>query len=158
MTPTLISDGIKRAVNGWGAEVSPIMIISDYPTKQEWDIGKALTGHTGNIVEDLLRGNKYSLNQCYKTCYIKTQIKGFESKNNEVRTNALSDAYKVANWDEILNEEINIINPNVIIALGELPMRYLTGEKGIHLYRGSILPIKTSITNTPVKVIPSYHP
>ena len=52
-----------------------------------------------------------------------------------------------------LLEEVRLVRPNVIIALGNAAMWALTGKWGIKSWRGSLL-----TTPTGVKVLPAYHP
>lgn len=154
-------------VKGFGPAVSPLMIISDYPTKDELEQGKSLVGETGKSVERFLKQNKYSIDRCYKTAYIKTAIPGFGSKNKKTKFEALQAAREIDDWDKILLEEIRVINPNVILCLGELPLKFLTHEKNINRYRGSILPLKSDIyikagldnsTGKYIKVVATFHP
>lgn len=54
-----------------------------------------------------------------------------------------------------LKKDLEEIKPNLVIAFGDVPMRYLTNKHGIGKYRGSIL----SSTLVPgMKVIPTFHP
>ena len=56
---------------------------------------------------------------------------------------------------DALEETIRRIKPNVIVALGATPLRYLTGEDAITKYRGSVIPC----TLVPgFKVLATFHP
>lgn len=154
-------------VKGHGPATSPLMIISDYPTKDELENGRALTAACGESVNKFLKQNGYILDRCYKTAYIKCAIPGFASKNKTTKFDALQRARDIADWESILLEEIRVINPNIILCLGELPLRLLTNEKNINRYRGSILPLKSEICNKIgmanignkyIKVVATYHP
>lgn len=54
-----------------------------------------------------------------------------------------------------LKKDLEEIRPNLVIAFGDVPMRYLTNKHGIGKYRGSILPCTLA---KGLKVIPTYHP
>jgi len=53
-----------------------------------------------------------------------------------------------------ITKVINAIKPNVILALGNTPLKFLTGKNGITKYRGSIL----LSPNTGCKVVATIHP
>lgn len=53
------------------------------------------------------------------------------------------------------NKDEFSIGPEIILALGEIPLRFLTGKKGITKWRGSILPC---ILVPGFKVYASFHP
>jgi len=150
-------------VRGHGPEVSPIMIITDYPTGDECKAKRTCAGPSGELIDSFFKSNKYSSSRCYKTTYIKCPLVGYNSKNKKKSRETLEQARAEANWDQVLNEEIRLIGPNVIIAVGELALNYLTGEKNINKFRGSILPLAPNIRshiglNKHIRVIPILHP
>lgn len=146
-------------VIGHGPEFSPIMIVSDHPTADEAKIGKALSGATGKMVAGFLKQNEWSLERCYKTTYIKEQMIGYGSKDKKRSEEVLKDMLAKRNWGEILNEEIRDIKPNIILALGELPLNYLANEKSVHNFRGSILPINPLVSDrNNLRVVSTLHP
>ena len=53
----------------------------------------------------------------------------------------------------LLDASIDTMHPKVIVALGNIPMRRLTGQLGIMRYRGSVLDGPRNIP-----VIPTFHP
>ena len=61
---------------------------------------------------------------------------------------------------EELRKEIEIVQPNVIVAFGNVPMWALTGHWGITSWRGSRLEtfFKRPGSDRGYKVIPTYHP
>lgn len=54
-----------------------------------------------------------------------------------------------------LKEDLEAIKPNLVIAFGDVPLRFLTNKQGIGKYRGSILESKLV---PGLKVIPTFHP
>lgn len=150
-------------VTGWGPEYSPLMIISDYPTVDEIKNKRALSGASGSLIGDLLKQNKYHIDKCYKTTYIKCALSGFNSKNKRTSREALEQVHTVSDWGKSLIEEISNIKPNVILALGELTLNFLTEEKNINRYRGSVLPLSPNLRHKiglecHIRVVPVLHP
>jgi len=150
-------------VKGHGPENAKIAIVGNYATKDEVGKGYALTGFVGNEANKLLRFQPDDIathiDKCYKTLYIKDNFPGIESKIKRVKRIATEKAMAAANWDEIISNELKTIAPNVVIALGEHALNGLTGLKGIHKYRGSILnPHPQLDLPSNVKIIPTVHP
>src|SRR6187402_2300899 len=152
---------MNKTVRGWGPEISPLMIIGDYPTKDDLEKERAFSGSSGALVADFLKQNRYSIEKCYKTLYIKCPLVGFNSKDKKKSKEAFANVCAVADWKQILIEEIKAIEPNVILALGELAFEFLTNEKNINRFRGSILPLspenrsKVGLGRN-IRVVPSF--
>src|SRR6188474_3070473 len=155
---------MNSVVEGYGPNVSPLMIVSDYPTADELKNGRVLiAGESGKLVQSYMRANGYSLDMCYKTSYIKCAIPGFNSKAVKQSQEALENIKKIDNWDDILIDEIKRISPNAILTLGELPMNFLTNEKKINRFRGSILNLSSHNRyridpEKFIRVVPTLHP
>ena len=154
---------MDECVKGFGPDVSPLMIISDYPTQDELKNQRALSGASGNLINDFLKKNKYHIDKCYKTTYIKCSLTGYNSKTRKKSREILEAARLLGDWDNILTEEIKSIRPNVIIAVGELALNFLTNERNINRYRGSILPLAPPLRasiglDKHIRVVPVLHP
>lgn len=148
-------------VVGHGSEVSPIMIVQDYPSADDCKSGKTLSAGSGKMVDQFLRQNGHSLAKCYMTTYIKAPLRGYNTKNKKQAREILHHVRQEADWNQILLDEIREIKPNVIISLGELALNFLTGEKSIYSFRGSILPLKPELVwdiTKHIRVIPVLHP
>lgn len=148
-------------IQGIGPDTAQIAIVSDYPTLDEITQQTALVGKAGDLINRLLKVGNERLENCYRTCLIKTEADGVRTKNKKIRNEALRKAFSQEDWLEVLQNELNTIKPNVIISLGELSLNYLTGEKGIYKFRGSILQAayKLGLADgyTP-KIVPTLHP
>jgi DNA polymerase I-like protein with 3'-5' exonuclease and polymerase domains len=61
---------------------------------------------------------------------------------------------------DLLQKEIRLVRPNVIVAFGNVSMWALTGNWGIKAWRGSMLEAMglSASTSSPICVIPAYHP
>lgn len=155
---TATTQQIKIA-RGHGPEYSPIMIVGDYSNADDLKNEKALSGSIGEMVNSLLRKNKHSIDKCYRTNYVKCQLTGYGTKNKKKAKEILDAAFLEDDWNARLIEEINFIKPNIILSLGELALNFLTGERGIHKFRGSILPLrKDLIPGNTINVVAAIHP
>jgi DNA polymerase I-like protein with 3'-5' exonuclease and polymerase domains/uracil-DNA glycosylase len=132
---------------------SPLLIVGDYPTNNEYVNGNAFTGASGHLVDTLFAPKRVS--GWYKTYYYKAPIPGYASPIKKVRQEALARIREAENWDSILAKELHDIKPNAILAMGELALDALTEEKGIGKWRGSILHLHPRFNLPDIKVIPT---
>lgn len=120
-----------------------IMIVGEAPGEQEHDSKRPFVGQAGQFLEQYLARAGVRRNEVFLTNLCKYRPKGnkFEYCLN---TKELEQGL------EELKQEIQEVNPNIIIACGNWPMYYLTGcissannakpGSGITLWRGSIMP------------------
>jgi len=148
-----------------------IMIIGEAPRESELQSGVPFSGAAGNtLAESLLRVGIRS-NECYMTYAYKSLPPAGEvssmiagKKSDITPSHVLLFNRMVlpplAEACEELWREVATVGPNVIIALGNLPLFFLTGEWGITSWRGSVMPtisLPEGLTYRP-KVIPTYSP
>jgi uracil-DNA glycosylase family 4 len=140
----------KTYVPPSGPEGAPILFVGESPGADEEREKLPFVGESGQILMNVL-------GRAGKT-------------RDEVRLMNLSNYRPLNNKFELLigspeleqgKQEIIAYlfehTPNVVCALGAQPLMFLTGKRGIHAWRGSILPcIIPGLEN--VKVIPTYHP
>ena len=146
-------------ISGIGPSSTKIMIVGDYPTKEDQINNIALSGKSESIIKHILSRNNLRLDEIYRTLYIKEYIPGVETKNKRKRNELIYSALQQEDWKALLIQEIEAIKPNVIIALGEQALNILTNEKKIINFRGSILNISPYFKfDFHPKVLPTYHP
>ncbi len=152
-------DPAAKIVSGIGANNPKLMIIQDYPTKDDVLTGNSLTGKSGAMLTRLLTAQNFEVSNSYCTSYIKFYPEGVDSHNKKLKETLIWKLKQAESFKEILVNEINTLKPNVILCLGELALNFLTGEEGIHKYRGSILtPSLLLRLNCTPKIIPTLHP
>lgn len=136
----------------------PIMIVGDYPTMNEYNSGNTFSGPPGNLISSLCKPYNIDTRRIFKTHYFKVPISGYSSPNKKIKEESVAKIQTIEDWDSILRSEIQAVNPNVILSLGELALRSLTGESGIKKWRGSILPLADRFSFPNIKVIPTHSP
>lgn len=151
-------------IQGKGRDGAEIMLVGDFAEKEDVTHGFALSGYQEKTLRELFRLNNFSLDNCYRTLYIKDTLTTF-GRSKKKKKEAIDEAQTRAggaDYDAILKEEILTFQPNVIMPLGDLSLTYLTGFKPISSYRGSILPlsplIQQHIPNKCIRVIPAFSP
>ena len=134
----------NNAVPGEGAHEAKIMIIGEGPGKLNDLYGKPFIGRGGQILDNCLFDANLNREQLYLTNVIKCRMPH----------NATPTIKIVSICSSFLEEQIKIINPIVIVALGLPASIYLTGNKKIKLLdlQGKIL------MRGKQKLLCTYHP
>lgn len=135
-------------VPGIGSSSAKLAIIGEAPGREEEAAGLPFIGSTGKMVDSMLLSSGSSRDQVYLSNVCKVRPPGNDIKRLKEIGVDIQDHLPQ------LIEELRVLKPNAILALGNTALRYLTGEDGIKKWRGSILPCKFSSA----KVIPTIHP
>ena len=131
-----------QKVRGEGSIKSPLMFIGEGPGFEEDKVGKPFVGKAGQLLTTIL--NKMNISR--ERVYITNIIKCRPPKN---RT-PLREEVKACS--KILRLELDIIKPEVVVALGATPLKYFNVDGGITRARGKWLNIDGSW------IMPTYHP
>lgn len=140
-----LAKGRKNIVFGEGNQNAKLMFIGEGPGATEDETGKPFVGRAGilltKIIENVLELRKEDV-------YI-TNIVKCRPPNNRVPTPEESESCK-----PFLLEQIAIIKPEIIVALGSTSYHYLTEDYDMPIskIRGEILELGDA------KLIPTYHP
>lgn len=137
-----------------GPEDARIMIVGEAPGAQEEIQGKPFVGPAGGILREVALKAGVNPDQCWLT-----NVSKYRPPNNVLEAWVPKDGLpheNVLNGLEELREEIQQVKPNVIVACGNWPLRFLTGKYGITNWRGSILEGVGPASGR--KVVASYHP
>lgn len=138
-------------ISGHGSSTAPFVLIADAASKNDVDTNYALTGHAEILLRQILPQH-INLDIGYRTALIKEYAD--QTKPVETYQDKFTQQYK----DIILNE-ISTINPFLLIPLGELSFKYLSGLEGIRKYRGSLLLTDGSVgLSNPTKLLPILGP
>jgi uracil-DNA glycosylase len=136
-------------VPGCGNPNAKLMIVGEAPGKSEEEQLTPFVGASGKIVDDCLYRAGVQRSEVYATNVVKIR-----PPNNEIhRLPELGT--KIDDFIPQLWKEVEDINPNCILAFGNVALKALTGQVGIQKYRGSILP--NTHSGIP-KVVATIHP
>jgi uracil-DNA glycosylase family 4 len=143
---------LGQRVEGHGATDAKIVIVGEAPGKDEEEEGRPFVGPSGRLLNEWLKQAGINRHDCYVTNVVKYR----PPSNNLKRLGEIG--HTIEEGIPQLWQEIGQINPNVILALGNLSLKVLTGKgsgfSGILKYRGSILPS----SHLDCKVVPTIHP
>lgn len=147
-----------------GPDEYNIMLVGEAPGAIEVGQGRPFVGPAGELLERYLGRHMVMRHQVKLTNLCKHK----PSKNSNKFQLLLGSSQLEDGLNE-LAEEINCVKPNVILALGNWPMYYLTGKcgtikgkpipgTGILTYRGSRLPAVERFGGESQKVFCTLHP
>lgn len=143
---------VGERVEGRGPHDAKIVIVGEAPGRDEEASGIPFCGASGRLLDKWLSEVGIRRSDCYVTNVVK-----YRPPNNNLKK--LSEiGHSIEEGIPQLWQEIGEINPNVVLALGNLSLKALTGKgtgfSGILNYRGSILPS----LNLDSKVVATIHP
>lgn len=146
------------------------MIVGEFPSEADEAKGNPLVGFAGAELAGMLSEAGLARSQCFVTLAIRIRppandIEAFiaEKKSQITPSHVFLRDRMVTRevWagTQALAQEIAMVRPNVIIALGNVAMWALTGKWGITSWRASLLQcdLDTGMEYAP-KVIPTYSP
>ena len=140
-----------NAVPGEGNANAKIMFIGEAPGKNEDLYGIPFCGRAGAVLDELL--NEIGLKR--EEVFIANVLKCRPPGNRDPRPD------EIAACSPYLDEQIKIINPKIIVTLGNYATGYILNKFGfkpqnISKVRGQVFKVTTLLTN--LKIIPTYHP
>jgi uracil-DNA glycosylase family 4 len=132
-----------QAVPGDGKPTAKLMIIAEAPGKEEDETGHPFVGAAGRFLNSVLEGSGIDRNDFFITNTVKCRPpKNRTPKRLEVDT-------CTSNY---LFEQIELINPKLVMLLGVVAAKKILGVKSINEARGRVL------EHGGRKFIVGYHP
>lgn len=149
-------DKIGGYITGSGPIPSDVLFVGEAPGKTEVEEGKPFVGMAGKNFEKYLNiiGLSKDTIHITNTCFFRP-IKIKEGKNGRTTiSNRPPKTSEVELFRSILDEEIGLVNPKIIITLGNVPLKRLTNFKAIGDCHGTLY------YNEELKryIFPMYHP
>lgn len=126
-----------------------LMVVGMAPAREELIEKRPLVGPSGRILNNALQRLGLHRKDIFVTNVLHFPLP-MGARISDVPLDILAPEL------ERLEREINTINPNVIVPLGEEPLYHLTGKKSMTKWRGSILPTLPQFSGR--KAVGSYHP
>lgn len=135
----------KNVIFGEGNENADLMFIGEAPGVSEDDSGKIFVGRAGDILTNII---EKVLGLKKEDVYLANVLKCRPPEN---RVPAMDE---VSSCKPYIMQQIQMVNPKIIVTLGSTSYHHLTGEyeTNISKIRGEVL----SLGNA--KLIPTYHP
>jgi uracil-DNA glycosylase len=149
-------DKIGGYITGSGPIPSDVLFVGEAPGKTEVEEGKPFVGMAGKNFEKYLNiiGLYKDTIRITNTCFFRP-IKIKEGKTGRTTiSNRPPKTSEVELFRSILDEEIGLVNPKIIVTLGNVPLKRLTNFKSIGDCHGTLY------YNEELKryIFPMYHP
>jgi uracil-DNA glycosylase family 4 len=141
----------KNPVPGEGNNGASLMLIGEAPGYQEDIKGRPFVGRAGRLLDTLLS----SIGLSREDVYISNIVKHRPPENRTPKADEIGACVPY------LDRQIRIINPKIIVTLGNHSTRYILSKvnaatKGITEVRGIIY--NGRLFEIPLKIIPTFHP
>ncbi len=134
----------NKIVFGVGNPDSQLVFLGEGPGREEDLHGKPFVGRAGQLLTKIINAMGFNREDVYITNVIKCRL-----PNNRPPTSEEIEIEKKL----ILNEELKILSPKIICALGASAMQALLGQDlKISTARGNFFNLERT------KIMPTYHP
>lgn len=133
-------DKIGGWITGDGPVPCDLLFIGEAPGKTEVEEGKPFVGMAGKNFQHYLSLIKLDRKdvRITNTCYFRP-IKVKQNQNGRTSiSNRPPKTSEIALFKDILEEEINLVNPKLIITLGNVPLKNITNFKSIGECHGTL--------------------
>lgn len=143
-------------ITGDGPIPANVMFIGEAPGKTEIEEGKPFVGVAGKTFEGYLNllGLSRKDIRITNTCFFRPIKLTLGKTGKTTVSNRTPKISEVNLFKDILDEEISLVNPKIIITLGNVPLKRLSNFKSIGECHGKL------IHNEALKryIFPMYHP
>ncbi len=137
----------KNVVFGEGHPDAQLMIIGEGPGEDEDKTGRPFVGRAGQLLDQILAAVQIPRESVYIANIVKCRPPG--NRNPETD--------EIAACEHWLIEQIQLIRPQIIVTLGNVPTQWATGTSlGITKTRGVWGEFKK--LSAPIKIFPMFHP
>lgn len=147
----------EAIVFGDGSIQSKVLLIGEAPGKDEVAQGKPFVGAAGKNLNEFISILNITRDDVYITNVVKYRLSKLNAKTNRL-SNRPATVMDISINQPWLLREIEIINPSIIVTLGNVPLRAVTNDKSLTIgsVHGKLLDCK--INGVDKKLYPLYHP
>jgi uracil-DNA glycosylase family 4 len=145
-----------------GPAPARIMIVGEAPGVEEERQGRPFVGGSGTELTNMLHEAGIIRAECFLTNVCKYRPPGNEIERFFLDSKCTQPGAEIQEGLHDLRREIELVQPNVIIACGNVPLWALRGHRGITDWRGSSLTTKSVHRSGELSrsftVLPTIHP
>jgi len=112
----------EESIFGEGSLNSRLAIVGEAPGKHEVEEGRPFVGNAGKMLDELLEEAGIDRSKLYVTNVVKVRPRkeeGGSTQNRPPRTSEIREGI------EVLKEELDLVNPRVLVPLGSTPAKAL---------------------------------
>ncbi len=146
-----------ETVMGEGSVNAELMLIGEAPGKDEVKESRPFVGAAGKNLDIFISMLGITRAGIYITNAIKYRLSELNAKSGRIRN-------RPATWEEVersreyLLREIGLIRPKVIVTLGNVPLRAISGDRKMVIGKEHGVPGEMKYELTDYITFPLYHP
>lgn len=140
-----LSTNRTKTIFGAGKQTASLMIIGDAPSEEDERLGEPFSGEAGKLLTAMLKAMGYMRNDVYISSLVKCRTSGNQDPS----------VAEVAACESYLIRQIQLLQPNLILALGSVTaQRLLKSKSTMTRLRGQL----HYVDNINVPIIVSFEP
>ena len=143
----------KKLVFGEGDENTKVLLVGEAPGGEEEKMGRPFVGKAGKNLDEFIALAGLERKDLYITNVVKYRPTKLSPKTGKA-VNRTPNSNEIEDFKPLLKEEIRYVNPQVVVTLGNVPLKAVTDNNKISIgdCHGSVLGCGG------IKVFPLYHP
>ena len=143
----------RKIVFGDGNVNSKILLIGEAPGANEEKEGRPFVGKAGKNLTEFMESIKIDRSELYITNVIKIRPYRISPKTGR-SINRAPDNNEKALFTPFLYEEIEAVNPEIVVTLGNVPLQAVLNDKSVSIgeYHGKLINFMGR------NIFPLYHP
>ena len=143
-----LKHGARNLVFSDGNSNARVMIVGEAPGREEDQQGKPFIGRAGQMLDKMFAAISLdrAAQESRKSLYITNVLPWRPSQNRDPKPD------EIAMMWPFLQKHIALVNPSVVIAMGNISCQALLGEKGITKLRGNLRKKHN------LDILPMFHP
>jgi uracil-DNA glycosylase family 4 len=144
-------------VYGDGSVEAKIALIGEAPGRNEVEKGKPFVGQAGKNLEEFMEILQLKRDDIYITNVVKFRPCKINEKTGRT-SNRPPTKEEINLCRPFLKRELAIIEPELLVSLGNVPLKCLTGNESATIgeYHGK--PTQINFTGSNITLFPLYHP
>lgn len=148
----------RTIVFGEGNLDAKIMLIGEAPGEQEEKQKRPFVGQAGRNLQEFLDILRLKREDIYITNVVKFRPYKVNEKTGR-KSNRAPDRNEIDLWGRFLLREMDVVSPEVIVTLGNVPLKFILGsDKTIGECHGNSYPVSAGSEGRNQYVFPLYHP
>lgn len=147
----------EEIVLGEGCITSPLVIIGEAPGKDEVKLGRPFVGMAGKNLNEFISVLGVDRESLYITNAIKYRLGKLNIKTQRIinRPATISEIKDNQKW---LHKEISILKPQIIVTLGNVPLRAITDDFSVSIGDMHGMLHTCRLEGNKFNLFPLYHP
>jgi len=144
-------------VYGDGSVEANIVLVGEAPGRYEIEKGKPFVGQAGKNLDEFMDILQLKREDIYITNVVKFRPYRINDKTGRI-SNRPPTKEEISLCRPFLRRELGIIEPKLLVSLGNVPLKCLTGDEAATIgeYHGK--PITINFTGSNMILFPLYHP